>query len=139
MARTPECTASQSLKATKWGKGWFTFFLPAHNQSRVSVEPGMRIGIRLGPLGGVKAGGASHSPPSARAPAGGGCGNEQPDKLMAIGMPSAAQLGREDEEALSGLGWRSSGKRYCADGGQRCAVPGVGAVCRSAGARQGAD
>jgi hypothetical protein len=73
----------------------------------------MRIGIRLGPLGGVKAGGASHSPPSARAPAGGGCGadrgrrarcaggNEQPDKLVAIGMPSAAQLGREDEEALS--------------------------------------
>ena len=118
----PECTASQSLKATKWGKGWFTFFLPAHNQSRVSVGPGMRIGIWLGPLGGVKAGGASHSPPSARAPAGGGCGadrgrrarcaggNEQPDKLVAIGMPSAAQLGREDEEALSGPGWRSSGK-----------------------------
>lgn len=81
----------------------------------------MRIGIRLGPLGGVKAGGASHSPPSARAPAGDGCGanrgrrarcaggNEQPDKLVAIGMPSAAQLGREDEEALSGPGWRSSG------------------------------
>lgn len=113
----------------------------------------MRIGIRLGPLGGVRAGGASHSPPSARAPAGGGCGanggrrarcaggNEQPDKLVAIGMPSAAQLGREDEEALSGPGWRSSGKRLCvcADGGQRCAVPGVGAVCRSAGARRGAD
>ena len=34
------------------------------------------------------------------------CGNEQPDKLVAIGMPSAAQLGREDEEALSGPGWR---------------------------------
>ena len=33
-------------------------------------------------------------------------GNEQPDKLVAIGMPSAAQLGREDEEALSGPGWR---------------------------------
>ena len=123
----------------------------------MSVGPGMRIGIRLGPLGGVKAGGASHSPPSARAPAGGGCGadrgrrarcaggNEQPDKLVAIGMPSAAQLGREDEEARSPapVGGarvsRISAAAVCADGGQRCAVPGVGAVCRSAGARQGAD
>lgn len=53
---------------------------------------------------------------------------------------SAARTRRRSPAPVGGARVsRVSAAAVCADGGQRCAVPGVGAVCRSAGARRGAD